>query len=99
MHNRCGLVHQANPCRCPKKTKGFIAKGWVDPNNLKWQLDYQQKISDLSERRIEETLLTVDDLYARLYRDHPFKISKKAESIVQEIMGNSQLGDVFKLGD
>ncbi|MBK8802263.1 MAG: sigma-70 family RNA polymerase sigma factor [Fibrobacteres bacterium] len=28
MNNRCGLVNQANPCRCPKKTKGFIAKGW-----------------------------------------------------------------------
>ncbi len=60
---------------------------------------FDKNLSDLSEQKLEGTLLTVDDLYARLYRDHPFKVSKKAESIVQEIIGDSQLHDVFKLGD
>ena len=26
MHNKCGLVNKDNPCRCAKKTKGFIRK-------------------------------------------------------------------------
>src|SRR5258708_34443039 len=29
MNNQCGLVDNKNPCRCPKKTKGFIDAGHV----------------------------------------------------------------------
>src|SRR6266704_2652332 len=31
MNNQCGLVNKSNPCRCPKKTRGFIEQGHVDP--------------------------------------------------------------------
>jgi hypothetical protein len=97
MHNRCGLVNADNPCRCPKKTKGFITNGWVNPDNLKWNSNYKQKIADLTEQNIENTLLTIDDLYARLYKDHPFKISAKAENIVTEIINNDNLITAFGL--
>jgi RNA polymerase sigma factor (sigma-70 family) len=97
MHNRCGLVNADNPCRCPKKTKGFIANGWVSPDNLKWNSNYKQKIADLTEQNIESTLLTIDDLYARLYKDHPFKISAKTENIVAEIINNDNLITTFGL--
>jgi RNA polymerase sigma factor (sigma-70 family) len=97
MHNRCGLVNADNPCRCPKKTKGFIANGWVNPDNLKWNSNYKQKIADLTEQNIENTLLTIDDLYARLYKDHPFKISTKTENIVAEIINNDNLITTFGL--
>ena len=35
MNDKCGLVNPANPCRCAKKTRGFIEAGHhVDPENL-----------------------------------------------------------------
>src|SRR5213594_3590770 len=34
MNDKCGLVDPANPCRCEKKTRGFIQAGYVDPANL-----------------------------------------------------------------
>src|SRR6266850_2739542 len=34
MNDKCGLVDPANPCRCEKKTRGFIQAGYVDPNKL-----------------------------------------------------------------
>jgi hypothetical protein len=34
MNEKCGLVDPANPCRCDKKTRGFIQAGYVDPANL-----------------------------------------------------------------
>src|ERR1700693_2177958 len=34
MNDKCGLVNQANPCRCAKKTRGFLQAGHVDPKNL-----------------------------------------------------------------
>src|SRR6266478_1327721 len=32
MNNQCGLVNKDNPCRCAKKTRGFIERGHVDPH-------------------------------------------------------------------
>ena len=32
MNDQCGLVNPANPCRCAKKTRGFIQAGYVDPH-------------------------------------------------------------------
>ncbi|MBQ0734207.1 RNA polymerase sigma factor [Aquimarina celericrescens] len=97
MHNKCGLVNTNNPCRCPKKTKGFIANGWVNPEDLKWQSNYQKRIIDFSERNLEETLMTIDDIYAKLYKEHPFKISQKTENIVEKIINNNNLKNTFNL--
>ena len=36
MEGQCGLVDSGNPCRCAKKTRGFIAAGVVDPDRLKF---------------------------------------------------------------
>jgi len=34
MNDKCGLVNPANPCRCAKKTRGFMQAGYVDPAKL-----------------------------------------------------------------
>ena len=39
MNDKCGLVNRANPCRCAKKTRGFIEAGDVDPKNLLFTRD------------------------------------------------------------
>ena len=31
MNNQCGLVNKSNPCRCPKKTRGFIEQATSIP--------------------------------------------------------------------
>ena len=99
MTNRCGLVNKANSCRCSKKTKGFIKNGWVNPDNLKWNSDYHQSILDISNTKVESALLTIDDLYAKLYRAHPFKITQNPSNIVEEIINNKELKAIFKLSD
>lgn len=98
MNNRCGLVNRANACRCPKKTKGFIAKGWVNPHNLKWHSDYHHNIAQLSRNRIAETLAAVEDVYAALYREHPFKGYDKADQLLSTLLAHPTLKDVFRLG-
>ena len=34
MQGKCGLVKTSNPCRCAKKTQGFIQLGHVDPQAI-----------------------------------------------------------------
>lgn len=97
MHNRCGLVNESNPCRCPKKTKGFIQSGWVNTENMNWHSNYTKRIFEMSETKIDAVLTDIDDIYGRLYRDHPFKIPKKSDSIIESILAKKNLKKTFDL--
>jgi RNA polymerase sigma factor (sigma-70 family) len=97
MTGKCGLVNLANPCRCPKKTKGFIEKGWVTPGNLKWNSEYHQRISELSETKVDTALLARDEVYANLFRDHPFKDHRRSGDVLKEILSHKTFSTLFDL--
>jgi hypothetical protein len=71
MNDKCGLVNQANPCRCAKKTRGFIQAGHVDPNNLLFTRDRLGEVRDAVPKTYE-TIRTLDNQCAEIYREHPF---------------------------
>ena len=49
MNEQCGLVNTANPCRCAKKTQGFIRAGYVDPSNLLFAQQRVVRVRDVAE--------------------------------------------------
>lgn len=98
MHRRCGLVNLDNPCRCPKKTKGFIAKGWVNPRSRKWHSGTYQRIASQAESRLEEVLEARDKLYASFFREHPYKEPvENAQAVLAGILGDPTFHAVFGL--
>lgn len=98
MNNKCGLVNKENPCRCPKKTKGFIERGYVNPDNLKWNSNFSRRIFDLSENNADTMMSERDAIYDRLYKEHPFKdTDKKSEAIMDEIFENQNFSKTFDL--
>jgi RNA polymerase sigma factor (sigma-70 family) len=72
MNNQCGLVNTNNPCRCPKKTKGFINEGHVDPHHLHFVPRHVQRIKEAAADTVREIEDLVDRQYAAIYRDQPF---------------------------
>src|SRR5882724_1489546 len=72
MNNQCGLVNQNNPCRCPKKTRGFIEAGHVDPNHLLFVPKHVDRVKDVAAETVREIEDVVEQQYAAIYRDHPF---------------------------
>jgi RNA polymerase sigma factor (sigma-70 family) len=44
MNDQCGLVNKNNACRCPKKTRGFIEHGHVDPHHLLFVPEHVQRV-------------------------------------------------------
>jgi RNA polymerase sigma factor (sigma-70 family) len=72
MHNQCGLVNKDNPCRCPKKTKGFIEAGHVDPKNLWFVPQHVERIKDIAADTVREIEDVLEGEYAAIYRGHPF---------------------------
>ncbi len=98
MHNRCGLMNKENACRCPKKTKGFIEKGYVNPQNLKWHSDFSSRIYELSERWVDDLLNQRDRIYSNLFKEHPFKNNGvTTEKILNEILNNDKFSQSFDL--
>ncbi len=71
MNDKCGLVNRANPCRCAKKTRGFIEAGYVDPSNLLFAKARVQQVREVARAR-SDALATLDEQYADVFRRHPF---------------------------
>lgn len=72
MNNQCGLVNKNNPCRCPKKTKGFIDHGHVDPRHLLFAAEHIKQVKHVAAETVREIEDVVDRQYADIYRAHPF---------------------------
>jgi RNA polymerase sigma factor (sigma-70 family) len=71
MNDKCGLVDPANPCRCEKKTRGFIQAGYVDPTNLVFARARIRQVQEVLPQTYE-ALATLDAQCARVFREHPF---------------------------
>jgi len=93
MSQRCGLINPDNPCRCAKKTKGFIEAGVVNPDDLKFNAHYKMKIAELSRREATTFVDTVETLQKQIFQSHPFQEPVNADKFVDEVFGN----DVIKI--
>jgi RNA polymerase sigma factor (sigma-70 family) len=71
MNDKCGLVDPANPCRCAKKTRGFIQAGYVDPHKLLFARERVRQVRQVV-RAVADALTTLDDRCADVFRQHPF---------------------------
>jgi hypothetical protein len=72
MNNQCGLVNKENPCRCPKKTRGFIEQGHVDPHHLLFVPQHVSRVRDITPEAVREIEDVVEQQHVDIFRDHPF---------------------------
>jgi RNA polymerase sigma factor (sigma-70 family) len=71
MNDKCGLVNSANPCRCAKKTRGFMEAGYVDATSLLFARARMTQVRDVVPATAR-AVATLDEQCARIYREHPF---------------------------
>jgi RNA polymerase sigma factor (sigma-70 family) len=72
MHDECGLVNEANPCRCAKKTQAFINAGFVDPRNLLFARSHITRVRDVAPDAHGQ-IEALDAAYGEVHREHPFR--------------------------
>lgn len=89
MQNKCGLVNTANPCRCAKKTRGFITAGHIDPNNLRFAKERLARVRDVAAR-VSDEITGLDAAYDEVYRDHLFQNSPDFVAALRELMSRSE---------
>ena len=46
MNEKCGLMNENNPCRCPRKVQSAIRAGFVDPANLRFNRPHLRRIGE-----------------------------------------------------
>jgi RNA polymerase sigma factor (sigma-70 family) len=71
MHGQCGLINRSNPCRCAKKTQGFIQMGYLDPHRLLFARARVTHVHELAPDAVRG-LEALDAAYAAIFRQHPF---------------------------
>lgn len=72
LNDQCGLVNTSNPCRCPKKTRGFVEDGHVDPHRLMFAAEHVERVRDVAGDTVRDIEDVVERQHADLYREHPF---------------------------
>jgi RNA polymerase sigma factor (sigma-70 family) len=97
MNGQCGLVNAGNPCRCPKKTKGFIDAGHVDPERLRFVPVHVRRIREVAPdavRRIEDA---VAGRHAAVFREHPFLEPKDQIGWLRRLLDGGEIGRALRL--
>jgi hypothetical protein len=97
MNDKCGLINTQNPCRCPKKTKGFIQAGWVNENNLQFNNHFLRRVSDLAIQKSNQCDNVLEERYGALYKDHPFYDRDNSTELLQKLTEDPELKDIFNL--
>ena len=95
MNKKCGLVNAKNPCRCSKKTRGYVAAGIVDPENLQFNTRYTSKISKFSKNKATKFSNTVDELNKKVFQSHPSQVPIQASKIVDDILNNNLIKSIL----
>jgi hypothetical protein len=95
MNERCGLVNAANPCRCRKKTLGYVKLGVVDPERRVFNTDYLVRIESLTRSSAASAMGIVEDLHEKVFLGHP--LQHAGVSVVDEILGNETIRSFFAL--
>ncbi len=88
MNHQCGLVNKNNPCRCPKKTRGFIEQGHVDPRRLLFVSEHVERVRDVAPETVREIDDVVERQHAAIFRDHPFLQPQDQISWLRHLLEN-----------
>ena len=97
MNKKCGLVNKDNPCRCSKKTKGYIKAGKVDADNLQFNTRFQSKIKHISAKNAVKITNTVEELNRKVFQDHPMQKPIQASKIINEVFNHDLIKWITKL--
>ena len=86
MNGKCGLVNTGNPCRCAKKARGFMEKGYLDPLHRQFTADHASQIRDVAPDRLADLTSATDHAHALLFREHPMLPPEDQTRIISELL-------------
>jgi len=96
LEEKCGLMSPANPCRCAKKARGFIRKGYLDPGKLLFASERLRLVREVAPARADE-IDGYQDLGAEIYRNHPYYQPSDLAARVREVVRDPTFRRTFEI--
>ncbi|HLJ47728.1 MAG TPA: RNA polymerase sigma factor [Bryobacteraceae bacterium] len=93
----CGLVNEANPCRCARKAQGFIERGWVNPQHLQFVEGRVGVVGQVATDRFHE-LQDLEQRYAEVFRCQPVVTPQAQSAALRRLLRETGLEDSLELG-
>lgn len=97
MGQKCGLINENNPCRCSKKTKGFINAGWVDPSKMKFNTAYLKQIKEIIPNKSKELDDIIETRYDSLFYEDPFQEKDHITRLMKGILKDNKIKGIFNI--
>ena len=97
VQDKCGLVNPSAPCRCFKKTKGFIKTGIVSQETIQFYKQHTETIDSLVEGKNKEIDHLIENKYLYLFTDQPYEARKENESRSRSILSDPVVQQLFHL--
>lgn len=86
MRNKCGLVNEANPCRCHKKVTVAMNQGMVDSKKLLFNQKEYSTFQNTLEPDMNYLVDESERLYTELHRDHSYKTQFEKKNFIEAIV-------------
>ncbi len=86
LNGSCSLVNPACGCRCARKARGFLAKGFLDPERLVFTPERRQRVREVARARADELTQAYEMYGADVFRDHPFYECRDAAQMVRKAL-------------
>ncbi|MEL6918421.1 MAG: RNA polymerase sigma factor [Bacteroidota bacterium] len=83
---KCGLVDANNPCRCNKKAKIMVEKGYVDPNKFRFNIDFKQKVDQIVSSDIHKVSDHIQLNMSELFQDSPFQVKQELDALLGDLV-------------
>ncbi len=97
MNNKCGLVNKSNPCRCHKKVTYAIKGKAIDSKNLLFNRSEYSKFRIIVKPKADSMLDYVDDKYAQLYQELPYKVDFDKKTFLEDIVNDEHIKNIMNL--
>jgi RNA polymerase sigma factor (sigma-70 family) len=97
MNHKCGLINTGNPCRCARKTSGFIKAGWVDKDQMKFNTDYVRTIAGAIDDKNAQLNELLEKDYRTLFSTTPFQEKDHTGQVMRNILNDKEIKDTFNL--
>ncbi|MDO1449204.1 RNA polymerase sigma factor [Rhodocytophaga aerolata] len=97
MENKCGLVNPANPCRCSKKTKGFIQEGKVDFRDRKFTTQTIQEMHNVSPQANHLLDQLIEGKYLQFFMEQPYEHSDAGNRLLDSLLLDREIKNLFRL--
>ena len=98
MDNKCGLINPDNPCRCHKKTKGFIKEGKVDAETVRFTREAQETIGSVVAGKNDELDQLMEGKYLRLFTQQPYEpVPEEEDSMIRFLLRDEDIKSLFLL--